>query len=257
MIDKKYCLQCGKEIIFKKHHKYYGTPKFCSSSCSSTYTFKGKQRSEQNRINSSIGAKNRYDDPLNRKICSDIAKDRVIKHPHTKFQKGYTPWNKDLTKNEDQRLEILGNNSGESRIGKKRGKNPKISQKMIGNTNYKNLTLEGREKIRQNALRNYHCFSKKKTSIELKLENEFKKRNIEFTQQAIILNKYRTDFLIEDNIVVEADGDYWHNLPRIQEKDKIRDKAMIENGFIVFRFWEHEINEDVSECVDKIIKYIT
>ena len=255
MIDQKFCLKCGKEIIFKKHHKRYGTPKFCSSSCSSTYTFKGKKRSEQNRINSSIGAKKRYEDSKERLKCSEIAKNRAIKHPHTKFQKAYTPWNKDLTKNEDERLQKLGNNSGENRQGKKRGKNPKISQKMMGNTNYKYLTPEGREKIRQNALKNYHCFSKKKTSIELKLEEEFNKRNIEFMQQVPILNKYRVDFLIEDYIIVEADGDYWHNLPHIKAKDKIRDETMRNNGFVIFRFWEHEINENVSKCVDKIIKY--
>lgn len=254
MTDKNFCPQCGKEIIFKPHHKRYGTPIFCSSSCSSTYTFKGKKRSEQNCMNSSIGQKKRYEDPLNRKISSDSAKNRVIEYPQSVFQKGYTPWNKNLTKNEDERLQTLGNNSGKSRKDKKRGKNPKISQKMMGNTNYKNLTPDGRERLRQNALRNYHCFARKKTSIELKLENEFKKRDIEFTQQVVILNKYRVDFLIEDFIIIEADGDYWHNLPYIKEKDKKRDKVMIENGFTIFRFWEHEINDDVSKCVDKIIE---
>jgi len=233
MTDKNFCPQCGKEIIFKKHHKYYGTPKFCSSGCSATYTFKDKKRSEENCINSSIGAKKRYEDTNERKKSSEIAKNRVMKYPHTKFQKGYEPWNKNLTKNEDSRLQILGNNSGKSRIGKK------------------HLTPEGLKIILQKTRK-----TNGRSKIEIIMENELQKRNIEFYSECIILNRYRADFLIEDFLVVECDGDYWHNLPGIQKKDKIRDVNMRKNGFEVLRFWEHEINNNVCECIKKIEKYL-
>lgn len=233
MTDKIFCPQCGKEIIFKPHHKRYGTPKFCSSSCSATYTFKGKKRSEQNCKNVSIGKKKYYENPKNRENCSEIAKNRVIKYPHTKFQKGYKPWNKDLTKNDDQRLKVLGNNSGQSRIGKK------------------HLTPEGLKIILQKT-RN----TKGRSKIEIIMEEELQKRKIEFFPQYIMLDRYRVDFLVEDFLVVECDGKYWHNLPGIQEKDKLRDINLRKNGFDVIRFWDYEINDDVCKCVDKIEKYL-
>ncbi len=92
------------------------------------------------------------------------------------------------------------------------------------------------------------------SSIEIMIANELKKRNIEFIQQIMILNKYKIDFLIEDFIVVEADGDYWHCLPNIKIKDDKRDAILKEKGFELFRFWEHEIRKDVSKCVDKIVE---
>jgi len=91
------------------------------------------------------------------------------------------------------------------------------------------------------------------SSIEKMFAKELIKRNIDFSQQAFMLDKYAVDFLINDDIVIECDGDYWHNLPNIKEKDKIKDKILIENGFTIFRFWEHEIKKSVSNCVDKII----
>lgn len=92
----------------------------------------------------------------------------------------------------------------------------------------------------------------KSSSIEKKFAQELKNRNIDYTEQVSMLEKFRVDFLINDNIIVECDGDYWHNLPNIIEKDKIRDKLLKEKGFIVYRFWEHEINENVCKCVDSI-----
>ena len=68
-----------------------------------------------------------------------------------------------------------------------------------------------------------------------------------------VLERFKVDFLINDDIIVECDGDYWHNLSNIKEKDKIRDKILTENGYKVFRFWEHEINDNVSNCINRII----
>jgi len=98
---------------------------------------------------------------------------------------------------------------------------------------------------------------KSPSSIEVILANELDKQGICFIQQKIMLDKYRVDFLIDDDwLVVEADGDYWHRLPNIVEKDIIRDKILKENGFITLRFWEHEIKSDVSSCVEKIKKHL-
>ncbi|MEK6879498.1 MAG: DUF559 domain-containing protein, partial [Nanoarchaeota archaeon] len=100
---------------------------------------------------------------------------------------------------------------------------------------------------------------KRNTSIEVKMQNELTKRNIIFSTNKLIDNinkKYHCDIFIEPNIVVECDGDYWHNLPNKKETDKIRTKEMQEKGYVVFRFWESEINNNVELCVSEIQEFL-
>ncbi len=91
------------------------------------------------------------------------------------------------------------------------------------------------------------------TSIELKIENELKKRKINYQKQVPLCKIARVDFLLEDKIVIFADGDYWHNLSKQKDKDKRQNEILISNGYKIYRFWEHEINENVKDCVDKIM----
>jgi len=96
-----------------------------------------------------------------------------------------------------------------------------------------------------------------RTSIELKIEKELIKRDIDFKKQYPIV-KARTvpDFFIEPNIVIYADGDYWHRRPGTPEKDSKQNYMLTINGYKVYRFWECEINKDVGKCVDMVVQYI-
>jgi len=53
----------------------------------------------------------------------------------------------------------------------------------------------------------------------------------------------------DDKIAIFADGDYWHNLPKSIENDTRVNKRLTENGWVVYRFWEHDIKKDPDECV--------
>lgn len=128
---------------------------------------------------------------------------------------------------------------------------PEIIEKQR-ETYKKNFSTEERSNRARKAVLKSRKSQKSPSSIEKKFAKELENQNILYIQQFVILDKFKVDFLIGDNIIVECDGDYWHNLPNIIEKDKIRDKILIENGFIVFRFWEHEINDNVSNCVNKL-----
>jgi len=57
---------------------------------------------------------------------------------------------------------------------------------------------------------------------------------------------------LEPNIVIECDGDYWHNREDIKKKDLTKNKDLIENGYKIYRFWEHEINRSPELCINKI-----
>lgn len=94
----------------------------------------------------------------------------------------------------------------------------------------------------------------KRTSIEIKMAKELKERGIEAIEQYNLGNKFSLDFFLPSyNTVIECDGDYWHNLPEVSKRDKSKDAYIKACGHQLFRFWEHQINEDVGSCVDKVI----
>ena len=94
----------------------------------------------------------------------------------------------------------------------------------------------------------------KDTGIELKMEAELKRRGINYQKQVPLCKVARVDFYLpEYRIVIQCDGDYWHNKLGVKERDERQDKVLIFNGFNVYRFWEHEINKSVEQCLDQII----
>lgn len=99
-------------------------------------------------------------------------------------------------------------------------------------------------------------FKFRETSIELKIEAELQKRGINYQKQVPLCKIAIVDFYLpEYRIIIQCDGDYWHNRIGAKEKDENQDKVLTFNGFNVYRFWEHEINKSVEECIDKIPIY--
>ena len=90
------------------------------------------------------------------------------------------------------------------------------------------------------------------TTIEVAMREELSRRGISFLPNKQIGKKFNVDIFIEPNIVIECDGDYWHSSVQAIEKDGRRDKELKELGYVIYRFWEHEIKADVSKCVDVI-----
>ncbi|MGM0836033.1 MAG: endonuclease domain-containing protein [Bacillota bacterium] len=98
---------------------------------------------------------------------------------------------------------------------------------------------------------------KARTSIEIKMAEELKRRNIEYIEQHILGNKFALDFFLpEFNIVIECDGDYWHRLPDVAKRDKSKNAYIKACGLSLYRFWESEINADVEACVDVVLAEI-
>lgn len=93
----------------------------------------------------------------------------------------------------------------------------------------------------------------KNTSIEIAMADELRKRNIHYIEQFEIAGRYISDFYLPDyNIIVECDGNYWHSLPEVVERDIRKNKAIEDEGYELYRFWETDINADVKGCVDSI-----
>lgn len=93
----------------------------------------------------------------------------------------------------------------------------------------------------------------KNTLPERLVKEELELRSIPFVQSKYIkAGRVVVDFFIEPNIVIECDGDYWHNLPGSKEKDADRTYCMKMAGYEVYRFWEHEIKNNVKDCINYI-----
>jgi len=130
----------------------------------------------------------------------------------------------------------------------------KIAEKLKGNHNSRpwkdKVTDKHREIARKRRLK--QRFLKSDTKIEIKVQNLLKENGIEFKTQYPILNRYLADIFIKPNIVVEVDGDYWHNRLENIYKDKLRDINMQTGGYKVVRLKEKEINNNLLNCLGKI-----
>jgi len=86
----------------------------------------------------------------------------------------------------------------------------------------------------------------KDTKIEVKIQEYLTQLKIEFyTHQYMkeIEHSYQCDILIPSmNLVIECDGNYWHNYPFGNENDIIRTQELLDASFRVLRFWGSEIN---------------
>ena len=90
-----------------------------------------------------------------------------------------------------------------------------------------------------------------KTDIEIIMENCLKENNIEFVDQFPIRCKYGyiADFLLpEKKIIIEADGEQWHDKVR----DNKRDAVLRKMGYKILRFTGTEIRKDIDTCLIKI-----
>jgi very-short-patch-repair endonuclease/predicted transcriptional regulator len=104
------------------------------------------------------------------------------------------------------------------------------------------------------------------TAIEKIMAKELVSLGIPFVKQFNIDNKFVCDFAIPIlKIIIECDGDYWHANPKMYSKDNLtydqkkkiqrdisKDKCLEENGWLVLRFFESDINEDLNKCIFKI-----
>jgi len=83
------------------------------------------------------------------------------------------------------------------------------------------------------------------TSIEIKLYKELKDRGLLFESQKLINGHFLVDAYIPSlNLVIEADGDYWHSLDKNIKHDKAKNAYLTKCGFGLLRISETDINND-------------
>ena len=142
------------------------------------------------------------------------------------FKKGQIPWNKGLTVKTSEEVASYGKKSGQSRKGKPNGwrgkKRPGAREAML-------------EKIASGKMKK--CFN---TKPELAMKKILDNAGIEYEFQRRLGN-FCFDFVIEGlKLVIEVDGEYWHNYPHGTDKDRIKDEYLKLIGYRVVRVWGND-----------------
>jgi len=133
-----------------------------------------------------------------------------------------------------------------------------VSEALKGNPSPmkgKHHTAETRRKLSRATVRQLASgrMKRRDTSIELKMERELKRINICYQKQVPLCDITVVDFYLpEYKIVIYADGDYWHNIPEVRDRDKRQNRILEDKGYRVLRFWGREINKSIEECGNRI-----
>jgi DNA mismatch endonuclease (patch repair protein) len=211
----------------------------------------GKKQSEETRIKISISLKKFY--KTHSVILSDETKDKIRKKLTGKKQSEETI---------------------EKRVNKLRSKKrPKFSQLWCYNIS-KGKTGKKQTDIailkRSISLSKVWIENDHISDPEKALANALFDENIPFTQQYPI--RGIPDFFIEPNILVFMDGDYYHASKEHFEEsgrsltkrevdrrkaDYFITKELENKGYIILRFWEHDIMNRIEWCINKIKDVIT
>lgn len=85
------------------------------------------------------------------------------------------------------------------------------------------------------------------TPIERRLATALKTAGIPFQVQ-VPIDRFIVDFLIDDSLVVECDGEGWHD----PAKDEIRDSRLCELSYRVVRFTGRAIVHGSERCISRI-----
>lgn len=117
----------------------------------------------------------------------------------------------------------------------------------------RNRVVSEKTKEKLRSLRLKQHIPKKDTKIEVLMRNELKKRGIQFSEQVPLAGVSIVDFFIpKSKIVIQCDGEYWHQLPKRELADIHQNEVLTKQGYKVFRFWGKEIKKSVSLCVDTL-----
>lgn len=96
------------------------------------------------------------------------------------------------------------------------------------------------------------------TSIELKVKNQLEKLGVKYKSQMYKYDKknkrgFIFDFYLPDyKLVIECNGNYWHSLPDLIERDKLKEEFVFRTNHDILWLWENEIKDEWFNIVDYI-----
>lgn len=246
------CLYCDGEFKTLKNKLDNGKSKYCSRSCKDKHQkilYKGENNPVFNKKYSEKHKKFKSD--LMKEKWKDLEFINKVKDGQSKFLLENGFWcgtdEKSIKKKIETNLERYGVECV-LKLEKYKKIREEICLKKYGKTS---LEL-AREALKKTKI----------TNIEGKISKILISKGIKFETQYDLYysgSKYKTyDFYLKDfNLLIEADGDYWHGNPKkykmgdlnetqmINKKNDIfKNKLAKENGFKLLRYWEEDIKRN-------------
>lgn len=224
----------------KKYEEIYGEQKAKKKREYISKKRKGMKFTKAHKLNIGKGGKGRTPWNKGKKWEELLSKEKVIKlkADWSKKRKGKNAWNKGGTLSEDQKQHLSKINIGKG--------NPNFGLKR---------SFETIEKIRKARAKQKNTWT---SSIEKKLQHFLIELNIQFIEHKYICDikhTYQCDiFLPHKRLVIEADGDFYHNYPKGKKIDKIRNKELLVAGYKVIRLWENEIRKMKLETFKLVLQ---
>ena len=117
-------------------------------------------------------------------------------------------------------------------------------------------TRNNPEQATARAIKNASHNKNTNTSIEIMLQKQLRDSGVIFETNLPLENCTRVDIFVLPNIVIYADGDYWHNYPIGLPKDQQIDQKLRLAGYLVFRFWERDIRRSAQDCIKQVLEAI-
>lgn len=250
---KKYCENCSKPLVLK-NNRDITKKRFCSHYCSSYYTTTERQRKNPDSLRKWILSS--YTEESNKKkgrkkqnnpmwtggpqihICQVCKSQFVI--PIHRSNQGYGKFCSRKCYNTYHQV-----------------KKVKVQCLNCGKDIWD--TPKRKRKYCSCSCRMIHLLPKQKTKntkIELKIKSFLESKNIPFQPQSYVKGIVNADFSIQPNILIFADGDYWHSLPKAIKRDNIVNRQLKDNNYIVLRFKENDINNNFSVVENKIMEVV-
>jgi very-short-patch-repair endonuclease len=94
------------------------------------------------------------------------------------------------------------------------------------------------------------------TTPEIIVSKSLKELGLQFETEYKI-GKYSCDFaLLISKVVIEVDGTYWHSTTKRKRLDKAKDEFLSNLGWVVLRFKEKDIYQNLTKCLTRLNKHI-
>ncbi len=234
---------------------------------------KGKKRTDETKKKMSISSKEVWNRPgykeKHRNASIGYKHSEEAKRKMSKAHIDIKSWNKGIPHSEITKIKM-----SKSHIGMKHSEESKkkMSKKGEKHPLYgKHPSEETKKKISKKRIEymQTHRGHFKDTGIEVILQNFLKELDIEFETQKLIKIKpsHSVDLYIPSlNLVIEADGIWWHGHPKFEplkehqikqkKRDKIQTEKMVKLGYKVLRLWGSEIKKlTLNEFKNILNKY--
>ena len=118
-----------------------------------------------------------------------------------------------------------------------------------------------------------YCMSRikgKDTGLEVRVRSALHRRGLRFRKHVKELPGKPDIVFKKARVVVFVDGDFWHGYRFSLWEDKVSDfwkkkisknrerdiknrRLLREKGWLVIRFWQHEIKGDFESCINRIV----